>query len=174
MSRLVYSPEVTMLHQSNLIEGEDSLIALADAMRAWDYLATERRMTHDTLKRLHFMLMDSQGLHSALMPSYVGEYRTRPVWVGGRPAVNAVTIRPLLDQLFEKMNERRHLPVSDEARAGYAQQIHVEYERVHPFMDGNGRTGRMLYNWHRLSLGLDIHIINSDAASRREYYDWFK
>ena len=34
-------------------------------------------------------------------------------------------------------------------------QQHVEFERLHPFMDGNGRTGRALWAWHMLRLGLD-------------------
>lgn len=174
MSRLAYSPEVTMLLHSNLIEGEGSMIALADAMRAWDFLTSQRRINHVVVQQLHTLLMSSQGLIRQLPAFDVGSYRTRPVWIGGRSAVNAVTIRPLLEQLFEKMNERRNLPVSDEARAGWAKQIHVEYEKVHPFIDGNGRTGRMLYNWHRLALGLPVHVIESDDASRNSYYDWFK
>lgn len=32
---------------------------------------------------------------------------------------------------------------------------HVEFERLHPFMDGNGRTGRALWAWHMLRVGLD-------------------
>lgn len=33
--------------------------------------------------------------------------------------------------------------------------IHLEYETLHPFMDGNGRTGRALWAWHMRSLGRD-------------------
>jgi Fic/DOC family protein len=32
---------------------------------------------------------------------------------------------------------------------------HVEFERLHPFMDGNGRTGRTLWAWHMMRVGLD-------------------
>ena len=34
-------------------------------------------------------------------------------------------------------------------------QAHVAYEDLHPFMDGNGRTGRMLWAWHMENLGID-------------------
>ena len=34
-------------------------------------------------------------------------------------------------------------------------QQHLEFERLHPFMDGNGRTGRTLWAWHMLRVGLD-------------------
>lgn len=174
MSRLVYDPEVTMLLQSNLIEGEDNLLALSDAMRAWDFLSNQRRITHSVLKTLHRTLMDSQGLHHPLDPNDIGIYRNRPVYISGRAGVNPSLIRPMLESLFMKLNERRNLPVSDEARAGYAKIIHVQYEQIHPFMDGNGRTGRMLYNWHRLALQLPIEVIGSDLESRKNYYNWFK
>lgn len=34
-------------------------------------------------------------------------------------------------------------------------KMHVEFERLHPFMDGNGRTGRVIWAWHMKKLGLD-------------------
>src|SRR6267154_4817348 len=33
-------------------------------------------------------------------------------------------------------------------------KIHVEFEHLHPFMDGNGRTGRAIWAWHMLKLGM--------------------
>lgn len=34
-------------------------------------------------------------------------------------------------------------------------KTHVTFERLHPFMDGNGRTGRALWAWHMIKVGLD-------------------
>lgn len=34
-------------------------------------------------------------------------------------------------------------------------EVHVDYERLHPFMDGNGRSGRMIWAWMHLRLGKD-------------------
>lgn len=34
-------------------------------------------------------------------------------------------------------------------------KMHVAFEKLHPFMDGNGRTGRALWAWHMKQLGLD-------------------
>ena len=34
-------------------------------------------------------------------------------------------------------------------------QMHVAFERLHPFMDGNGRTGRVIWAWHMRKIGLD-------------------
>jgi fido (protein-threonine AMPylation protein) len=49
---------------------------------------------------------------------------------------------------------------------------HVRFEHIHPFVDGNGRLGRMLMNWQRKQEGLDILVI--EDAKKHEYYEWFK
>jgi len=62
---------------------------------------------------------------------------------------------------------------SDMSKDECTKQCHVLFEKIHPFIDGNGRTGRMVYNWHRLKLGLPIHIIH-EGKEQFKYYKWFK
>ena len=54
---------------------------------------------------------------------------------------------------------------------GAAKASHIAYERIHPFIDGNGRTGRMFMNWQRLKAGLPILVIKE--KEKQEYYKWF-
>jgi Fic family protein len=49
---------------------------------------------------------------------------------------------------------------------------HIRYEHIHPFVDGNGRTGRMFMNWERLKAGLPLLVIKE--SKKYDYYDWFK
>ena len=51
-------------------------------------------------------------------------------------------------------------------------QGHIDFETIHPFEDGNGRTGRMLMSWQRKKAGLEPLLIR--ASERWEYYQWFK
>lgn len=46
--------------------------------------------------------------------------------------------------------------------------IHARYERLHPFMDGNGRSGRVLWAWQRLKQGRPFHEIGFLHAA---YYE---
>jgi hypothetical protein len=52
-------------------------------------------------------------------------------------------------------------------------KAHVAFETIHPFVDGNGRIGRILMNWQRLQEGLPILIIH-EGPEQMEYYKWFK
>ena len=52
-------------------------------------------------------------------------------------------------------------------------QWHIDFEYIHPFEDGNGRVGRLLYLIHTILLELPIHIIKNDTKYEK-YYPWFR
>ena len=54
----------------------------------------------------------------------------------------------------------------------HAEFCHVMFEKTHPFIDFNGRTGRILWNIHRHLLGLPIKIIH-EGEEQMEYYKLF-
>jgi len=95
------------------------------------------------LREMHEVLLD-RGRGAQKMP---GEFRRSQVWLGGTRPGNAVFVPPpperLMDCLdpFERFlhDERASLPVL--IKAGLA---HVQFETIHPFLDGNGRLGRLL------------------------------
>ena len=74
-----------------------------------------------------------------------GEFRTSQNWIGGSRPGNALFVPPPPDQVVECMGGLEnflHLQgVPTLVRAGLA---HAQFETVHPFLDGNGRTGRLL------------------------------
>lgn len=179
MNRRADIAEVNMLLQSNLIENEPSLEALFGAMLAWDYLMKAEELTDEVVRETHALLMAPTSLTNPMQPKYQGFYRRQPVYIGPKAKMNYEAIPGQMAEWLVKMNEVGPYENVDDAVPqrvlnDYTKDCHVEYEEIHPFIDGNGRTGRMFYNWHRLKLGLPVHIIESDQASRMEYYGWFK
>ncbi len=74
-----------------------------------------------------------------------GQFRKTQNWIGGTRPGNALFVPPSVDALqeclahFEKFLHNSSLPVL--IKAGLA---HVQFESIHPFLDGNGRLGRLL------------------------------
>lgn len=152
---------VIFLRESNAIEGVYDQRSLDDAIKAWDYLIGEDVLTLEVIKHTHGILMINQKL--AL--NEIGQFRTRDVWIGGRKGKRPEIIGPLMwSWAFEGM--RKSPPIDPIA-------LHVKYEEIHPFVDGNGRTGRMFLNWQRVKrLKQDVLVIKE--SERGEYYRWFR
>lgn len=109
-----------------------------------------RRMRNDDfplsnrlLRELHRLLLQS-GRGSEKLP---GEFRRSQNWIGGRRPGVALYVPPPHDQVEPCMGDlERFIHATDDGlpsliRAGLA---HAQFESIHPFLDGNGRVGRML------------------------------
>lgn len=92
-------------------------------------------------------------LHQALMTSGrgiqrgPGEFRTNQVWIGGHRADEATFVPPPANEIaacwseLEKFLNDVPEPTEPVIKAAL---MHVQFETIHPFMDGNGRLGRLL------------------------------
>jgi len=95
------------------------------------------------LSDMHKMLLAHSRGHSKTP----GEVRRSQVWIGGTRPGNAVFVPPPVDALadclkhFERFLNDEPEPVPPLIKAALA---HVQFETIHPFLDGNGRIGRLL------------------------------
>jgi Fic family protein len=95
------------------------------------------------LREMHEILL-SKGRGQDKMP---GEFRTSQNWIGGTRPGNAAFVPPPPELVMECMGQLELFLHDDVAgmpvliKAGLA---HVQFETIHPFLDGNGRLGRLL------------------------------
>ena len=93
------------------------------------------------LKEIHSVLL-SGGRGSGNLP---GEFRRSQNWIGGTRPGNAIFVPPSVDQLDRCLDNFEHFLHDDSLpiliKAGL---VHVQFETIHPFLDGNGRLGRLL------------------------------
>jgi Fic family protein len=126
------------------------------------------------IKEIHAKLL-SKGRGSNKEP---GQFRRSQNWVGGTRPGNALYVPPPPDQLseclgaFEKFLHNQPSPTPLLIKAALA---HAQFETIHPFLDGNGRLGRLLITLLLCSEGalrepmlyLSLHF----KQHRQEYYD---
>lgn len=149
------------IQESNLIEGIADKESHDQALLAWDYLLSVDTISPATVRNVHATLMRNQGLST----KYLGEFRDCDVYVGGRVCLPPSDIADLIGDWCKHMNKG----TADDI------ELHVLYENIHPFVDGNGRTGRMFWQWYRLKRGLPLYeLVAEDVHSRaHDYYSWF-
>lgn len=153
--------EIEFLEQSNFIESVRDSLSLEDAVEAWEYLKEQDTLSVSVVLHTHKLLMKNQGLEK----NEIGIFRKVHVRVGSRVCIHWREV-PSRMWAWTLNAMRKYPPVDDKL-------LHIQYEIIHPFIDGNGRTGRMFMNWLRIKrLKLPILIIKEE--DKREYYSWFK
>lgn len=151
--------------ESNLIEGVESGEAVRDSYEAWKFALTQDKLTIKNILKIHKLVMEN------LNPRIAGRIRNVNVMVGGRKCPNSIVVHELFEEWVDNM------PVilkdmTDTDKEVVCKEVHITFEHMHPFEDGNGRVGRIIYNWQRVKSGLPIHIIYD--KDKYSYYDWFK
>lgn len=124
------------LGQSNSINAR-LIVDNVAAMKA--ALSLKQRVSAENIISMHAALM------TRTWPEICGRFRDQPVWVGGHSPQVAHFVPPVFSRVPEAIDDlvlfTRRLDVPALAQIAIA---HAQFETIHPFEDGNGRTGRSL------------------------------
>lgn len=151
--------EIEFLFESNKIEREYSKEALEDAKQTW----TIAKLNSKNSNKIEYILRVHKRLLKRLNPRIAGKIRKCDVSIGGRLGISPEKIEVELKKLLKIIPKTHH----------EIKTWHIIFEQIHPFEDGNGRTGRILMNIQRLKIGLSILIIH-EGKEQMKYYEWFK
>jgi Fic family protein len=124
------------------------------------------------IRELHKELMDKARVTQYSNP---GEFRESQNWLDGTRPDNArfvpppvITMKESLDQLEKFIHSKDTIPPIIKAAL-----MHAQFEIIHPFLDGNGRTGRMLitfYFWWVGYLEQPVLYLSSYFKKHKEVY----
>ena len=127
-----------------------------------DIVSKKIPLTEFVIKNIHSLVLMNK-------PEDKGVYRRVPVRIMGAytEPVQPYMIEPKITELLAE-NEKRKATMNIIERVA---RFHLEFESIHPFIDGNGRTGRLLLNFELMQNGYPP--INVKFTDRKRYYDAF-
>ena len=124
------------------------------------------------IRELHEKLMhQARATHF----SDPGEFRASQNWIGGTRPDNARFVPPPVEEMHRALGDleaflHAEILIPTIIKAGL---IHAQFETIHPFLDGNGRTGRMLitfYLWKESFLEYPVLFLSSYFRKYQEIY----
>ena len=183
---LYHELQVLMTYNSNRIEGSrltedqtrfifetdtlnagdgvsvDDVLETVHHFRAVDYVidSAEEILTEDIIKRLHYIIKHDTK-DSTLDWFAVGDYKKRPNVVGGRETAKPKDVPARMKKLLEEYNAKSEVTINDIIA------FHAEFEKIHPFQDGNGRVGRLIALKECLRFNVVPFLIED---SKKAYY----
>lgn len=117
-----------------------------DKLKTLPFSARLARETHQTL------LQGVRGKHK--LP---GEFRRSQNWIGGASIKDAIFIPPVHTSINDLMSDIEHFVHDNDKFFPELLEIalvHYQFETIHPFLDGNGRVGRLLITLYLVSKGI--------------------
>lgn len=134
---------VTDTNNNNNDLKEDTVNLLKATGYAWEALR-ELPLSARLLKNAHYLMCGSVRYAK----KYAGDFRHSPVWIGekGSDLRTALFIPPVDEDMLKAISDLEHYIHEDSPENIFvrAALIHYQFEMIHPFIDGNGRVGRLL------------------------------
>lgn len=151
-------------------EVQNYINAMNEAVKLLHRLPFSSRLIKQTHK---ILLQGVRGEHK--LP---GEYRSSQNWIGGASISDATFIPPIHSSINEFISDLEIFandeisPLPDLIKIAI---IHYQFETIHPFLDGNGRVGRLLITIYLVSKGIlkqpILYLSDFFEKNRMLYYD---
>ena len=117
----------------------DDIIETSTHFRLIDEIIenAKAQLTEKFIKNLHYVL--KTGTSDAKKDWFaVGDYKKLPNEVGGSETTLPENVSTEIKKILKQYNEKENITLEDII------EFHVQFERIHPFQDGNGRVGRLI------------------------------
>jgi Fic family protein len=188
---------ISMSFHSTALEGSTLTLPEAEALLDKGITAQDRPMEHHLMLRDHHealqrvlaagerkdlvsvgfikdiasaVMKNTGSIHNVATGSFdssKGDFRLMSVRAGSHYFVAANKIGPLMHELVDKVNSRLSISETVEDKLNLSFDFHFDLVSIHPFVDGNGRTSRLMSNFIQKYFNLPIAPV--EFSSRANY-----
>lgn len=140
----------------------DDIVETSNHFRCIDQIIelANYQLSESFIKQLH-MILKTGTSDSRKAWFAVGDYKRFENEVGGNPTTKPDDVKYAMKELLKKYNHNKNKTLQEII------EFHYEFEKIHPFQDGNGRVGRLIMFKECLRNGITPFIIEDDI---KEFY----
>lgn len=167
---LLQKKDVSPERRDDWEEVQNYVAAMNEAVASLGTLPFSARLIRETHKTL---MQGVRGKHKQ-----PGKFRTSQNWIGGASINDAIFVPPVHSTVGELIADLEHFVHDDQQHFPEllkAALVHYQFETIHPFLDGNGRVGRLLITLYLVSRGLlkrpVLYLSDFFERNRQLYYD---
>ncbi len=145
-STITIDETASIYDTGTILTNSDKIIVLKDATETKNHFTLfkymldtiEDELTEDMIKKYHFILKDGTLTESEKEWFNVGEYKKKKNFVGDITTTLPSNVESDMKQLLEWYKKISIKKLEDII------EFHIQFEKIHPFQDGNGRVGRII------------------------------
>ena len=138
-TRYIYETNTIVLEEGSNQANVDDIIATTNHFRLVDYMldVADKKLTEDMIKEFHKILKTGTSDERKSWFN-VGEYKKLPNEVAGSMTDSPENVTKDMEKLLDNYNSLEKVTIDDIIK------FHSDFEKIHPFQDGNGRVGRII------------------------------
>ena len=155
-----YIYETNTIREEQGMVNVDDIIETTNHFRCVDFVieSSKGKLTEAMIKQIHYTL--KVGTSDSRKPWFrIGDYKLVENEVGGDETCPVSEVKIKIRELLKEYNSKKDITINDII------DFHYEFEKIHPFQDGNGRVGRLIMLKECLKHNIVPFIINEELKT---------